>query len=220
MLKLSPKRIMQQKRAKSKEDLLPLVFGLGNPGPTYQHSRHNVGFDAVEQLAAFFQTPLRKRCFRPYKRAQVESNGTKSLLVQPLTFMNNSGLIGHYFIPKRYKVEQLIVICDNLDLPVGTIRIRKGGSSAGHKGLDSMMKWLKESNFIRVYVGIGRPIAPKSVIEHVLENISDTKEREALQGGVTKAFLATLALIEGATLEEVEREFNRKNSSNSAPSTL
>ena len=199
-------------RRYSKEALLRLVFGLGNPGSQYAHSRHNVGFDAIDTIAAFLQCKLRKRFLRLYRQMTVSFDGAvPSLLVQPLTFMNRSGEIVHHFIPDHFAVEDLVVVCDNLDLPPGTIRIRKGGSSAGHNGLKSLIRELGSAEFIRVYVGIGRPQPGKTVVEHVLEVPDSVAGRESLGQGVALAAEAVMALCKGASVEEVAREFNTRN---------
>lgn len=108
-----------------------LVLGLGNPGTKYEHTRHNVGALALESCAAFFQLRLKKRCFRLYRRATVDD---RALLVQSLTYMNKSGAVLRYF-----PALPLVVLCDQMDLPAGKIRLRRGGSSAGHRGLSSVM---------------------------------------------------------------------------------
>ena len=138
-------------------------------------------------------------------------NGTDSLLIQPLTFMNRSGDIIHHFIPKDFSAHELIVICDNLDLPPGTIRLRKGGSSAGHNGLKSIISNLGNADFIRIYVGIGRPEAPTSVVDHVLSVPEDTQELEALREGISMAADAAMRLCDGETVEEVSRVYNKRN---------
>ncbi|WP_422479764.1 aminoacyl-tRNA hydrolase [Pleomorphochaeta sp. DL1XJH-081] len=197
---------------REKEAILPLVFGLGNPGSRYAHSRHNVGFDALDSMTAFLHRKMRRRCLRLYKQCLMTAgDGAVSLLVQPLTFMNRSGEIVHHFIPNKYSVEDLLVICDNLDLPPGTIRIRKGGSSAGHNGLKSLIKHLGSADFIRIYVGIGRPQAPTTVIDHVLGVPEDPSESDALESGIRKAADAAIRLCNGQTVEEVSRVYNKRN---------
>ncbi len=154
---------------------------------------------------------MRRRCFRLYRQARIEVEGAQALCVQPLTYMNRSGAIVHYFIPKRFAVEDLIVVCDNLDLPAGMIRVRQGGSSAGHNGLKSLIEALGSSDFTRVYVGIGRPLPATTVVEHVLGIPHDPTEQKELQVGISQAASATLALCRGATVEEVSRDYNRRN---------
>jgi len=179
-----------------------LILGLGNPGTKYEHSRHNVGFEVVDMCAAFFQVTLKKRCFRLYRQAKV---GDDVLLVQPLTYMNASGKVLKHF--PGTDASDMIVICDQLDLPAGMIRIRKGGSSAGHNGLKSLIEHLGNSDFIRIYVGIGRPEEGVSVIEHVLGRIEDEK----IVNGIRLASQALIELVEGRALQEVMVAYNRRS---------
>ena len=127
-----------------------IVFGLGNPGPKYSKSRHNVGFMAIEKLAAQEGLSLRKRCLHSYKWARKGS----LTLVEPLTFMNNSGIIFPHLVKGE---DRVVVIVDNMDLPVGRIRIRQGGSAAGHNGLKSIINNIG-ADFIRLYIGIAKSL--------------------------------------------------------------
>ncbi|WP_320127972.1 aminoacyl-tRNA hydrolase [uncultured Sphaerochaeta sp.] len=184
---------------------MKLVLGLGNPGAKYEHTRHNVGFDVVSQCAAFFQVSLRKRCFHLYRQASLDVGGVRYTLVEPLTYMNDSGKIATDF-PGVLPLD-MIVVCDQMDLPAGTIRIRRGGSSAGHNGLKSIISEFQGSDFIRIYVGIGRPCPGISVVDHVLSRDSDP----LLNKGVSLASHALIDLIEGKSLEEVSFAYNRRN---------
>lgn len=179
-----------------------LVLGLGNPGSKYDHTRHNAGFDVVENVAAFFQVRLRKRCFRLYRRASVHAAGRDWTLAEPLTFMNSSGEIAPDFLP----VDTLVVVCDQMDLPVGSLRVRRGGSSAGHNGLKSIIAGFGTTDFIRVYVGTGRPLAGESVVDHVLSRETDPAYPEVLE----RAAHAVVDLMEGRSLAEVEGAYNRR----------
>jgi PTH1 family peptidyl-tRNA hydrolase len=181
-----------------------LVLGLGNPGTKYEHTRHNVGFDVVSQCAAFFQVRLKKRCFRLYRQAGVTVDGERYLLVQPLTYMNDSGAIAPDFA--SVVPEEMIVVCDQMDLPPGTIRVRRGGSSAGHNGLKSVMAGFGGGDFIRIYVGIGRPAEGVSVVDHVL----GTEEGPLVADGVALACKALVDLMEGKRFEEVASVYNRR----------
>lgn len=180
---------------------MKLILGLGNPGAKYEHSRHNVGFDVVSTCAAFFQVTLKKRCFRLYRQAKV---GEAVLLVQPLTYMNASGKVLKHF--PGIEASDIIVICDQLDLPPGMIRIRKGGSSAGHNGLKSLIEHLGSGEFIRIYVGIGRPKEGVSVVDHVLGSMDD----ERILDGIRLASQALVGLVEGKMLQEVMVAYNRR----------
>lgn len=188
------------------------MFGLGNPGQKYTLSRHNVGFDTVDRIAAFLHFKLRKRCFRLYRQTvHAMPSGVEATFVEPLTYMNRSGDVVGFFIPKPFSVDELIVVCDNLDLPPGMIRIRKGGGTAGHNGLKSLVATLGSGEFLRVYVGIGRPEPPTSIVDHVLGKPCDPQESQALRSGVALAAEAVMALCEGRPLDEVMRAYNRKN---------
>ena len=183
---------------------MKLILGLGNPGTKYEQSRHNVGFAVVEQSAAFFQVRLKKRCFRLYRYAKLDREGGSNLLVQPLTYMNNSGDMAKYF-PKQV-CNDMVVVLDQMDLPLGVIRIRQGGSSAGHNGLKSLIEKFGCSDFIRIYVGIGRPAAGVSVVDHVLSKEDDPRFAE----GVKLATEAVCALVEGTSIKEVIHAYNRR----------
>ncbi|MDY0303113.1 MAG: aminoacyl-tRNA hydrolase [Sphaerochaeta sp.] len=177
-----------------------LVLGLGNPGTKYERTRHNVGTLALESCAAFFQLRLKKRCFRLYRQAVVDG---RARLVHPLTYMNRSGEVLKYF-----EYSSLVVLCDQMDLPAGTIRLRRGGSSAGHRGLMSLIEAHGDGQFIRIYIGIGRPSDGGRVIDHVLGPIDD----EAIWDGIALASKALVSLVEGASFEEVASVYNRRTS--------
>ena len=186
---------------------MTVVIGLGNPGPKYEHTRHNVGFDAVEKAAAFFQVRLKKRCFRLYRQAVVRTEGgDKAVLVQPLTFMNASGKIMGSFS----RTDRFIVVCDNMDLALGGLRIRQGGGNSGQKGLASIAEFLGTSDFIRVYIGIGRPQEGVSVVDHVLGRDTEGERKTALDSALDNAAKAIVKLVNGASLGDVQGEFNRK----------
>ncbi len=183
-----------------------LVLGLGNPGSKYDHTRHNAGFDVVSRVAAFFRVRLRKRCFRLYQMAKICVGGRSYGLVKPLTFMNSSGEIAPDF--SDCDVESMIVVCDQMDLPVGTIRIRHGGSSAGHNGLKSLISCFGSGDFIRVYVGTGRPKEGESVVNHVLSRETDPLYEKSLG----RAADAVVALMQGRPLSEVASVFGGRSS--------
>lgn len=162
-------------------------------------------------LAKKLSLRMRKIPRRPYKQAISHLSGQEMILIQPLTYVNNSGAVVRYFVPALFSHTDIIVVCDNLDLPVGTIRIRKGGSSAGHKGLKSLINALDSSDFIRVYIGIGRPQEKEDVVEYVLSVPSEGEEYDLLRGAIHAAAEATLALSNGVSVEEVSRAYNRRS---------
>jgi len=195
-----------------------VVFGLGNPGSRYEHTRHNVGFDAVDKVAAFLHLKLRKRCFRLYREAKVfgkdlRENGSEcktmsqvASLVQPLTYMNASGDIVKFFD----KDCNLVVVCDNMDLAAGGLRIRKGGGESGQKGLASISTNLERTDFLRIYIGIGRPSQGETVVDHVLGRECDSTKASAIEKAIEDAASAIVKYIQGTTVEELQLEYNRK----------
>ena len=149
-----------------------LIVGLGNPGREYSGTRHNVGFMAIDTLCQ----ELGIRITRMQSRALV-GNGlleaNKVILAKPQTFMNLSGQAVSGLV-KFYKVslEELIVIHDDIDLPLGTIRLRPSGGSAGQKGLASTMDYLGTNGFPRLRIGIGRPPGRMEAADYVLQNFA------------------------------------------------
>lgn len=167
-----------------------LVAGLGNPGPEYAETRHNIGFGVVECWAA-------RRGWRFERVAALESRvalgrvGDSELaLLMPQTFMNRSGravvrALVHFGIADP---EQLLVVYDDLDLPFGRLRLRPSGGAGGHRGLGDIQARLERHDFPRLRVGIGRPAEADEVIDHVLSPFSPDESRAlgvVLERGVT-----------------------------------
>ena len=170
-------------------------MGLGNPGPRYLETRHNVGFRTVGLIARRLRVVLRRPWFRNYRLARAWPEGRPLWLVEPLTYMNRSGQI----FPGLWSrtggdADGLVVVCDTLDLPPGQCRLRRGGSSAGHKGLASIIAVLGRADFLRLYIGIGRPRAQEQVVDYVL-GVSGGQEAEALLRGIQKAAEGVLSLL-------------------------
>ncbi|MCH7662251.1 MAG: aminoacyl-tRNA hydrolase [Chloroflexi bacterium] len=171
-----------------------LLVGLGNPGPEYKNNRHNIGFMVLDEIAA--------RLGENFTRVQSQALVTKArhkdiqvVLAKPRTFMNLSGqaaveLHRFYKIP----IENLLVICDEVDFPLGVIRLRLEGSSAGHKGMRSIIDGLGTQTFPRLRVGIGRPQGKKSTQKHVLQNFSKAEQKE-LPFVISRAASAALDVI-------------------------
>lgn len=134
-----------------------LIAGLGNPGKSYQFTRHNLGFLILQALADRQQIPLTRKKFRSlYGQGEIE--GQKVLLVLPQTYMNLSGeAVGHWLRYTHLTAECLVVVHDDLDLPWGRLRVVVQGGAGGHKGILSIIEHLKTRDFLRIKVGIGRP---------------------------------------------------------------
>jgi len=133
-----------------------VIAGLGNPGKEYVGTRHNVGFDTIECLAQKYNVNLNKLKFNSVY-GETNINGEKVMLVKPVTYMNRSG-IAIAEILKFYKIpiDNLIIIYDDIDIPVGALRIRPNGSSGTHNGMKSIINQIQNDKFPRVRIGIGR----------------------------------------------------------------
>jgi PTH1 family peptidyl-tRNA hydrolase len=168
-----------------------LIAGLGNPGPEYQATRHNVGFRAVELLAARHHAVWRSAALARLARARVMAEDV--LFVEPWTFMNRSGEAIAPLLTK-HKPRGTVVIYDDVDLPVGRLRVRAGGGAGGHRGVESVIERCGPE-FTRVRIGIGRPPASSSTVDFVLgafaEDEIDTVD--AAIGGAAEAVECVLS---------------------------
>jgi PTH1 family peptidyl-tRNA hydrolase len=134
-----------------------LIAGLGNPGPDYQDTRHNLGFMALDALAARWKIPFRESG-RHLLLGRGRRRGEGILLAKPLGYMNRSGeIIGPLAARERLEASRILILVDDLDLPLGTIRFRQRGGTAGHRGMESIVEHLGREDFARLRLGIGRP---------------------------------------------------------------
>jgi PTH1 family peptidyl-tRNA hydrolase len=179
---------------------LYLIVGLGNPGKEYQATRHNVGFMTLDLIAQRLNTQINKVKFKGLF-GEAFYDGEKILLLKPHTFMNLSGqsvvdALNFFKIP----FEHLIVVYDDMDLPVGRLRIRSEGSSGGHRGMDSIVYQLSSDKFPRIRIGIGRPEGQRDAADHVLGKING-EEAEKIKAVIETAAKAVLCTIsEGADM--------------------
>jgi peptidyl-tRNA hydrolase, PTH1 family len=176
------------------EDAHWLVAGLGNPGPAYAHTRHNVGFAAVERLAA-----AAAERFRPgpceAQVAQVSLAAVPVALIKPQTFMNRSGVaVAGWLARLGLPPARLVVVHDDLDLPVGRLRVVASAGPGGHRGVASIRDCLGTTEFGRVRVGIGRPEIGEDSAERVLAEVAPD-ELAALVDAVARAADAVRCLI-------------------------
>ncbi len=187
-----------------------LVAGLGNPGRRYRDTRHNVGFLVVEQLAERLGSPLAET---PKWNARVARPHNGPVLVQPLTFMNLSGdAIGA--LSRFYKIDprHILVVYDEVDLPLGRLRLRPSGSAGGHNGMQSIIDHLGSQAVPRLRVGIGQTGPGRDLTGHVLGKFSPD-ERSLLEKSVEKAVDAVLY----AHSEGVESAMTRFNAPSRPP---
>lgn len=171
-----------------------LVVGLGNPGSDYAESRHNAGFWVVEALAQ--RLGGRWRRYRLSQVARVEQKGVSLILAKPTTFMNLSGRAVAWLLREfALDLSQLILVHDDIDLPLGKVRVKQKGGHGGHHGVQSVIEVLGSQAFRRVKVGIGRPATKEGVVDYVLVPLS-AEERSALSEAVERAAEMVLTLVE------------------------
>tara|TARA_B100000003_G_scaffold205896_1_gene220373 strand:- start:826 stop:1428 length:603 start_codon:yes stop_codon:yes gene_type:complete len=189
------------------------LIGLGNPGKKYSNSRHNIGFLLLENFSKKYSTNfLLKNKLKSFC-SEFKINDSTYRLFLPNTFMNNSGeavlaIVDWY----KINLDQIFVILDDKDLPLGKIRFRKKGSSGGHNGLKSIIEKLQTHNFNRIRIGIGSPPSTRepnnfNTISHVLGNIS-SEEKSVLD----KVFMRVIETLEELNSKKEEYIVNKLNS--------
>lgn len=180
-----------------------IVCGLGNPEPRYRSNRHNLGFMALDTLSERHSLSWR-RAAGPAQVALWRVAGRTVTLIKPLTWMNDSGaaLARHGGAAK----DDLLVVCDDLNLPLGALRLRPRGGSGGHKGLDSVIEGLGTPDFPRLRLGVGNPPPGVDWVEFVLSDFLP-EEREAVSGMIEKTVDAIETAVR-AGLDVAMRRFN------------
>ncbi len=189
-----------------------LIVGLGNPGSKYENTRHNIGFRSVNALAAKHGITLTKL----EQRALVGGGtilGKRVLLAKPQTFMNVSGdsvgpLASFYKIP----TEKILIVCDDLDIPMGTLRLRKSGSSGGQNGMKHILQRLGTQEINRIRMGIGRPPGRMNPADYVLQPFKGDEEISAVEM-IDRAIKA----IETWLTDGIDPAMNRYNGAGEAP---
>lgn len=157
-----------------------LVVGLGNPGERFAGTRHNIGAWVVERLAARLGERFRKVRFLPLEVAEVRAGDARLYLARPRTFMNVSGPAVASFARRRGVEPEGIVAChDDIDLGFGALKLKLGGSTAGHHGLNSMVQALRTEDFYRLRLGVGRPPGRREPADFVLEPFRPAERQEA-----------------------------------------
>ncbi len=187
---------------------LHLIVGLGNPGAKYVRTRHNVGFQLVEQLAERWKASwVMEKKFQA-RLARAEQNGRTVILAEPQTFMNSSGeAVGAVSVFYRVPAKRLLVAVDDADLPLGEIRLRPRGSSGGHHGLESVEQHIGTREFARLRLGIGRTAdGRRDIVDYVLAPFAG--DEAELAGRVLAAACAQVERWLDAGIEMAMNEFN------------
>jgi PTH1 family peptidyl-tRNA hydrolase len=188
---------------------MKLIVGLGNPGKSYAGNRHNVGFQCLDYFATQHRIPIKERRLRlKTLKAKFGSGmvtGTPVVLAKPRTYMNNSGAPVAQLV-RRFDIalDDLIVVYDDLDLPLGKLRIRQRGGAAGHKGVASIIASMRSEDFPRIRVGISRPEGDE--VSYVLSDFSP-KEKDIAREAVARVADALLCIL----TEGIEAAMNRYN---------
>ena len=178
-----------------------LILGLGNPGPRYELTRHNAGFLVLENLADKYKIKLSQSKYRSlYGKGEI--NGLPVILAKPMTYMNESGNAVKALISAfNLSLEQILVIHDDIDLPLGKIKTKLKGGDGGQLGIRSTIETLQNPEFCRVRIGVGRPEQREDIVDYVLSSFSE-QESGLLNEVMDKAV---------QTIEAALKELNKRN---------
>lgn len=186
-----------------------LIVGLGNPGTEYAATRHNIGFDMVTYLSDRYNIPVRSRENKSIVGKGM-IGGQKVMLAQPQTYMNLSGesvraLLDYY----KMDIDELIIIYDDISLPVGQIRVRPKGSAGGHNGIKNIIQHLRTEEFVRIRIGVGAKPEGGDLVKHVLGRFS-REEDGMIRDVFALAEEALEALLDGDVAAAMNRVNGRK----------
>jgi PTH1 family peptidyl-tRNA hydrolase len=187
---------------------MKIVVGLGNPGRKYERTRHNAGFMAIDELARAAGIDLsQEKCHALLGKGALGTE--KVVLAEPQTYMNDSGRSVAALLKDSYaSAADLIVLHDELDLAAGVVRVKTGGGHGGHNGLRSLIEYLGTADFVRVRIGIGRPVPGMDTADYVLSPFF-AEEREAAAAAVVAAAEAARVIVsQGVT--KAMNQFNQK----------
>ena len=184
-----------------------LLVGLGNPNPNNSNNRHNVGFVVIDKINAKFKLSKQKPKFKGLLTTG-KINEQKVFAIKPLTFMNNSGIcikeLIEYF---KIDIKDVFVFHDDMDIDIGKIKAKIGGSNAGHNGIDSIDKNIGK-NYSRIRIGVGRPKKDSTDAEHVLDNFSGDEKQNVEK--VTKNIIESLSILINKDLDLFSSKINQK----------
>ena len=187
---------------------MKLVVGLGNPGRAYAHTRHNDGWQVLDEFARRRGAAFRRSWRRPVQTAKAALEGAGALLlVKPLTYMNLSGdVLPALMRPAGLGAGDVVVVTDDINLPLGQLRIRARGGAGGHNGLKSVIERLGTEGFARIRVGVGEQEEGKSLKDHVLERLGAGERRTLADAAARAADALECLLVRG--VDSAMNEFN------------
>ena len=187
-------------RRKTQNKKVFLILGLGNPGPRYEQTRHNAGFWVIDTLAQKYNIRLgHHKCFALYGKGSIE--GYEVILAKPMTYMNESGKAAKSLVSAfGISPDQMVVVHDDIDLPLGKVKKKFKGGDGGQRGIRSTIQSLQARDFVRVRIGIGRPEDKEDIVDYVLSPFSEEdsgKLNEILEQAVQMVEAALKELNEG-----------------------
>lgn len=196
----------RRKPAPRREPPALVIVGLGNPGPEYVGTRHNAGFWCIDALADKHAVTMERR----HRSAVIGEGNIETypvVLVKPRTYVNRSGATISY-LKARYALptDKLLIVCDDINLPPGKLRLRRKGSAGGHNGIKSVIEAAGSQDFPRLRIGVGRPPEGTGQIEHVIGPM-DPKDREVVDEAVERAAEAVACLLSKG-MDETMSRFN------------
>ena len=181
-----------------------IIVGLGNPGPDYARTRHNVGFRFIDVLASEYGIEV-SRSHRSVKMGAGGIDGHRVVLAKPRTYVNNSGAAARYLLTRFGSTpDRLLLVYDDLDLPTGKIRLRPSGSPGSHNGVRSVTDALGSPCFPRLRVGVGRPEDADDQVAYVL-GVPDEAERQVLDAALGRAAEAVKVIFSDGVTEAMNR---------------
>lgn len=189
------------------------IIGLGNPGRDYKWTRHNVGFEVINKLAYDYNIDMNKEKYKALT-GEGRIGMEKVILIEPLTYMNLSGESVREFV-NFYKLQpkDIIVVCDDINLPVGSIRIRAKGSDGGQKGLRNIIYQLGYDNFTRVRVGVGEKPPQWDLARYVLSKFTEEENTDIIKG-ITDAGDAVAMIVKDGSTQQAMNTYNKKGIGN------
>ena len=185
-------------------------MGLGNPGPQYQDTRHNAGFWLVDRLARHYAGFFRNEPKYKGEACRISIGGQSVWLLKPLTFMNRSGesvaSLARFY---KFPLPAILLIHDELDLPIGTVRLKRGGGPGGHNGLRDTIRQLGGNDFIRLRIGIGHPGDSREGAQYVLRRAPVTEQR-VLDEAISEAERLMPQIVSGQLQQAMHKLHSRK----------
>ncbi len=188
---------------------MKLIVGLGNPDPSYAKTRHNFGFMVVDALAKQSDALLKKSLIAKGILAKVSIEGQDCILLEPMTYMNNSGVSVKALAAKHgIEPKDILIICDDLDLDLGVMRVRPSGSAGGHNGLKSIIAHLGTNAFARMRLGVGKPPVGYDTADYVLEKFTSA-EQKLLKPIIDQALLGVHSWV-AQGIESTMNQYNQR----------